>query len=106
MLAADGALGSLLPQFLGALMAHAHVAAGQHSRVALVHQADNTQTLLLLLRCQTLCLPAPLHVSHAGIRDVGLSDEAAFWPLASALCCPPLHVKDVGTAIIWPGVEI
>ena len=56
MISADWALAGLLAQLLSALMAHAHVAAGQDSGVPVLVQADDTQTLLhvfLTLMLQT-----------------------------------------------------
>jgi len=56
MISADWALAGLLAQLLSALMAHAHVSAGQDSGVPVLVQADDTQTLLhvfLTLMLQT-----------------------------------------------------
>ena len=58
---ADGALAGLLAQLLSTLMAHAHVAAGQHGGVSVLVQADHTQTLLhvfltLMLQQQSTCM--------------------------------------------------
>ena len=52
--AADGALVRLLAQLLRALVAHAHVAARQDGRVALVDKADDAKAVLVLLLRQVL----------------------------------------------------
>ena len=52
--AADGALVRLLAQLLRALVAHAHVAARQDGRVALVDEADDAEAVLVLLLRQVL----------------------------------------------------
>ena len=64
MLSTDGALGGLLAQLLRALVAHAHVTAGQDCGVTVVHQANHTEPLLLLLSRLHRRGPSLQHTSH------------------------------------------